>query len=74
MTNFHSTLKVVGVSHTHSFVYLLSIFITVPPTLDDKASVKRLVSPQFLDLRQLVGLLGRVIRPSQCRYLHKNAE
>jgi hypothetical protein len=31
--------------------------------------VKRFVSLQFLNLRYSVGLLGRVIRPSQSRYL-----
>jgi hypothetical protein len=34
-----------------------------------RASVKRFVSLQFLNLRHSVGLLGRVISPSQDRYL-----
>jgi hypothetical protein len=37
--------------------------------LQHRASVKRLVSLQFLNLRHSVGLLGRVISPSQGRYL-----
>jgi hypothetical protein len=37
--------------------------------LEHRASVKRFVSLQFLNLRHSVGLLGRVTSPSQCRYL-----
>jgi hypothetical protein len=37
--------------------------------LEHRASVKRFVSLQFLNLRHSVGLLGRVISPSQSRYL-----
>jgi hypothetical protein len=37
---------------------------------EHRASVKRFVSLQFLNLRQSVGLLGRGISPSQGRYLH----
>jgi hypothetical protein len=37
--------------------------------LEHRASVKRFVSLQFLNLRQSVGLLGRGISPSQGRYL-----
>jgi hypothetical protein len=37
--------------------------------LEHKAFVKRFVSLQFLNLWHLVGLLGRVISPSQGRYL-----
>jgi hypothetical protein len=37
--------------------------------LEHRISVKRFVSLQFLNLRQLVGLLGRGISPSQGRYL-----
>jgi hypothetical protein len=37
--------------------------------LEHRASVKRFVSLQFLNLRHPVGLLGRVISPSQGRYL-----
>jgi hypothetical protein len=39
------------------------------PRLEHRASVKRLVSLQFLNLRQSVGLLGRGISPSQGHYL-----
>jgi hypothetical protein len=37
--------------------------------LGHRASVKRFVSLQFLNLRHSVGLLGRVMSPSQVRYL-----
>jgi hypothetical protein len=37
--------------------------------LEHTASVKRFVSLRFLNLRHSVGLLGRVISPSQGRYL-----
>jgi hypothetical protein len=40
------------------------------PLLEHRASVKRFVPLQFLNLRQSVGLLGRVIRPSQGLYLY----
>jgi hypothetical protein len=37
--------------------------------LEQRATVKRFVSLQFLNLRRSVGFLGRVISPSQGRYL-----
>jgi hypothetical protein len=37
--------------------------------LEHRASVERFVSLKFLNLRHSVGLLGRVISPSQGRYL-----
>jgi hypothetical protein len=37
--------------------------------LEQRASVKRFVSLYFLNLRYSVGLLGRVISPSQGRYV-----
>jgi hypothetical protein len=37
--------------------------------LEHRASLKRFVSLKFLNLRHSVGLLGRVINPSQGRYL-----
>jgi hypothetical protein len=37
--------------------------------LEHRASVKRFVSLEFLNLRHSVRLLGRVISPSQGRYL-----
>jgi hypothetical protein len=39
--------------------------------LEHRASVKRFVSLQVLNLRQSVGLLGRGISPSQGRYLRQ---
>jgi hypothetical protein len=44
-------------------------FIPVAATLDHRASVKRFDSLQFLNLRHSVGLLGRVISPSEGRYI-----
>jgi hypothetical protein len=46
---------------------LLLVFLLLP--LEHRASVKRFVSLQFFNLRQSVGLLGRVINSSQARYL-----
>jgi hypothetical protein len=40
--------------------------------MEHRTSVKRFVSLQFLNLRQSAGLLGRVISPSQGRYLDTN--
>jgi hypothetical protein len=37
--------------------------------LERRTSVKRFVSLQFLNLRHSVGLLGRVVSPSEGRYL-----
>jgi hypothetical protein len=42
--------------------------------LEHRASVKRFVSLQFLNLRQSVGLLRRGISPTQGRYLHKHRQ
>jgi hypothetical protein len=39
------------------------------PHLELRTSVKRFVSLQFFNLRHSVGLPGRVISPSQGRYL-----
>jgi hypothetical protein len=44
--------------------------IRVAPTLEHRASVKRFVSLQFLNLRESVRLLGRGISPMQDRCLH----
>jgi hypothetical protein len=49
--------------------WLVGWFVPVAPTLEHRASVKRFVSLQFLNLRHLVGLPGRMISPSQGRYL-----
>jgi hypothetical protein len=51
-----------------SFVFFF--FYSGCSHLEHRASVKRFVSFQFLDLRQSVGLLGRGISPSQGCYLH----
>jgi hypothetical protein len=54
----------------------ISLSLSLPPPprlllpLEHRTSVRRFVSLQFLDLRQLVGLLGRGISPTQGRYLH----
>jgi hypothetical protein len=45
----------------HAFLSLT--LSTVTPILGHRASVKRFVSHQFLNLRQSVGLLGREISP-----------
>jgi hypothetical protein len=42
--------------------------------LEHRASVKRFVSLQFLNLRQSVGLLGRRITPNQGCYLHRTTQ
>jgi hypothetical protein len=48
---------------------LIIIIYSCCSHLEHRASVKRFVSLQFLNLRHSVGLLGRVISPSQGRYL-----
>jgi hypothetical protein len=47
--------------------WLAGLFLLLP--LGHRASVKRFVSLQFLNLRHSVGLHGRVISPSQGHYL-----
>jgi hypothetical protein len=47
--------------------FLSTSFFPVAPTLVHRASVKRFVSLQFLNLKESVVLLGRVISPSQGR-------
>jgi hypothetical protein len=42
--------------------------------LEHRASIKRFVSLQFLNLRQSVGLLVRGINPTQGRYLHRTTQ
>jgi hypothetical protein len=56
-----------------SSVLLLSIY-SCCSHLEHRASVKRFVSLQFLNLRQSVGLLGREISPSQGRYLNRTTK
>jgi hypothetical protein len=63
------------VNHLYIEIYLPTYPSTDPSHiflsshLGNTASVKRLVSLQFLNLRQLVGPLGRGISPKQGRYL-----
>jgi hypothetical protein len=51
----------------------VSIYLSISccSHLEHTASVKRFVSPQFLNLRQSVGPLGGGISPTQGRYLQK---
>jgi hypothetical protein len=56
----------------HSFVFFFCSSCCFH--LNHRASVKRFVSLQILDLRKSVGLLGWGISPSQGRYLHTNTE
>jgi hypothetical protein len=49
--------------------FILPLLYSNCSLLEHRASVKRFVSLQFLNLRQTVGLLGRGISPSQDRYL-----
>jgi hypothetical protein len=51
------------------FFFLFLFFFFCCSHLEHKASVKRIVSLQFLNLRKPVGLLGRGISLSQGRYL-----
>jgi hypothetical protein len=54
-------------------IFYLSIYLySCCSHLEHRASVKRFVSLNFLNFRQSVGLLERVISPSQGRYLHTN--
>jgi hypothetical protein len=53
----------------HPSIYPTSCF-----HLEHRASVKHLVSLQFLNLRQSVGLLGRGISQTQGRYLHRTTQ
>jgi hypothetical protein len=53
------------------FFFFFFFFYSCCSHLEHRASVKRFVSIQFLNLRQSVGLLGRGISPSQGRYLHR---
>jgi hypothetical protein len=56
---------------THLLTYLLISLCFCFSHLEHRASVKRFVSLQFLNLRQSVGLLGWGISPKQGRYLHR---
>jgi hypothetical protein len=63
----HSTALSCGMHVFFFFVFFFLYFCFAH--LEHRASVKRFVSLQFLNVRQLVGLLGRGIRPLQSRYL-----
>jgi hypothetical protein len=52
-----------------SITRLASLVYSCCSYLEHNASVKRVVSLQYLNLRHSVSLLGRVISPSQSRYL-----
>jgi hypothetical protein len=58
--------------HRHKLldlIYMLWLVYSCCFHLERRASVKRFVSLQFLNLRHSVGLLGRVVSPLQGRYL-----
>jgi hypothetical protein len=63
-TWFHWTLNQLCMVHFYGW-----LVYSCCSHLEHSASVKRFVSLQFLNLRHSVGLLGRVISPSQGRYL-----
>jgi hypothetical protein len=52
------------------FFFFFFFFYSCCSHLEHRVSVKRLVSLQFLNLRQSAGLPGRGISPSQGRYLY----
>jgi hypothetical protein len=52
-----------------SKIWLIWLVYSCFSHLEHRASVKRFVSPQFLNVGHLVALRGRVISPSQGRYL-----
>jgi hypothetical protein len=54
---------------TPPYAFMVGLVCSYCSHLEHRASVKRFVSLQFLNLRHSVGLLGRVISPSQGRYL-----
>jgi hypothetical protein len=58
-----------SVRRCYNLMGMVGWFIPVAPTLEHRTCVKRFVSLQFLNLRHSVGLLRRVISPSQGRYL-----
>jgi hypothetical protein len=58
-----------GGLHLRFLIYSRIFFYSCCPHLEHRASVKRFISLQFLNLRQSVGLLGWGISPSQGRNL-----
>jgi hypothetical protein len=56
-------------------IYLSIIYLcSCSSHLEHRASVKRFVSLQFLNLGHSVGLLGKGISPSQGRYLYRTIQ
>jgi hypothetical protein len=55
-------------------IYLSIYFCSCFSHLEHRASVKRFVSLQFLNLRQSVGLLGKGISQTQGHYLHRRTQ
>jgi hypothetical protein len=52
-----------------TFIIIYYYYFLFAPALEHRASVKRFVALRFLNVGHSVGLLGRVISPSQGRYL-----
>jgi hypothetical protein len=58
-------------------VFYLSIYLSIYSCcslLQHRASVKLFVSLQFLNVMKSIGLLGRVINPTQGCYLHRTTQ
>jgi hypothetical protein len=73
LTEYPATLQIMHLSMFLSISIHPSIYQSVYScysSLEHRASVKRFVSLQFLNLRQSVGLLGQGTSPSQGRYLY----
>jgi hypothetical protein len=70
-----SKLQTKSVQNIYLLVSIsLSVYLSIYPCcshLEKRASVKHFVSLQFLNLRQSVRFLGRVISLTQGRYLHR---
>jgi hypothetical protein len=67
----HVVLKATAVCYVG---WLVSLVYSCCSHLEHRASVKHFISLQFLNLRHSVGLLGRVLSPSQGRYLTQTRE
>jgi hypothetical protein len=69
----HHVSNSLDTSHVKTSITGYSIYLcSCCLHLEHRESVKCFVSLQFLNFRQLVGLLGRGISPSQSHYLHQN--
>jgi hypothetical protein len=69
--------KIGSSANTPYQIIYLSIYLPIYSccsNLEHRASVKRFVSLQFLNLRHSLGLLGRVISPTEGRYLHRTTK